>query len=69
MSSDIGVYGLSIMGQNLALNIASHGFKVSVCNRSEDKVTSTVKRGEEEGVNIKMIILFYSYIIFIYLYK
>lgn len=36
--SDIGLYGLAVMGQNLALNIASKGFKISVCNRSPDKV-------------------------------
>jgi 6-phosphogluconate dehydrogenase len=34
MSSDIGVYGLAVMGQNLALNIAEKGFTVSVGNRS-----------------------------------
>ena len=38
MSCDIGVYGLSVMGQNLALNIASKGFSVAVCNRSSDRV-------------------------------
>ena len=27
MSCDIGVYGLGVMGTNLALNIASKGFK------------------------------------------
>ena len=36
--SDIGLYGLAVMGQNFALNMAEHGFKVSVCNRSPAKV-------------------------------
>ena len=36
--SDVGLYGLAVMGQNFALNIASHGFKISVCNRSPSKV-------------------------------
>jgi 6-phosphogluconate dehydrogenase len=35
---DIGVYGLAVMGQNFALNIASHGFRTAVSNRSVDKV-------------------------------
>lgn len=38
---DIGVYGLAVMGQNFALNIASHGFSVAVCNRSIEKVHKT----------------------------
>jgi 6-phosphogluconate dehydrogenase len=51
MSSDleIGLYGLAVMGQNFALNMASHGFSVAVCNRSPDKVDVTVKRAENEG--------------------
>ena len=28
-SSEIGLIGLAVMGQNLALNIADHGFKIS----------------------------------------
>ena len=32
--SDIGLIGLAVMGQNLALNIADHGFKTSVYNRT-----------------------------------
>jgi 6-phosphogluconate dehydrogenase len=32
--SDIGLVGLAVMGQNLALNIADHGFKISVYNRT-----------------------------------
>ena len=40
MSCDIGVYGLGVMGTNLALNIASKGFNVAVSNRSTSKVCS-----------------------------
>jgi 6-phosphogluconate dehydrogenase len=36
--SDIGLYGLAVMGQNFALNMAEHGFSVSVANRSPAKV-------------------------------
>lgn len=49
MSCDVGLYGLAVMGQNFALNMAEHGFKVSVCNRSPSKVDTTVKRAKEEG--------------------
>lgn len=33
-AADIGLVGLAVMGQNLALNIADHGFKVAVFNRT-----------------------------------
>ena len=33
-TSDIGLIGLAVMGQNLALNIADHGFNISVFNRT-----------------------------------
>lgn len=49
MSSEIGVIGLSVMGQNLALNIASKGFPCAVFNRTTAKVTSTVERAQLEG--------------------
>ena len=35
--SDIGLFGLGVMGQNLALNIADHGYKVSLFNRTLEK--------------------------------
>lgn len=47
--ADIGVYGLAVMGQNFALNIASHGFTVCVGNRSVSKVDATLKRAYKEG--------------------
>jgi 6-phosphogluconate dehydrogenase len=49
MSNDVGLYGLAVMGQNFALNMAQHGFKVAVCNRSPDKVDTTVERAKAEG--------------------
>lgn len=36
--SDIGLIGLAVMGQNLALNIADHGFPISVYNRTTSKM-------------------------------
>lgn len=40
MSSSIGLIGLAVMGQNLALNIADHGFSISVYNRTADTTQS-----------------------------
>ncbi|CAM6094964.1 unnamed protein product [Calypogeia fissa] len=47
--SRIGLAGLAVMGQNLALNIAEKGFPISVYNRSANKVDDTVERAKEEG--------------------
>jgi 6-phosphogluconate dehydrogenase len=41
--SDIGLIGLAVMGQNLALNIADHGFRISVFNRTTSKTEEFVK--------------------------
>lgn len=49
MSCDIGLYGLAVMGQNFALNMAEHGFSVCVGNRSLNKVKATVDRAKAEG--------------------
>ena len=40
--SDIGLIGLAVMGQNLALNIADHGFQISVYNRTVEKTDKFV---------------------------
>eukprot|EP00252_Welwitschia_mirabilis_P025758 TRINITY_DN8189_c0_g1_i1.p1 TRINITY_DN8189_c0_g1~~TRINITY_DN8189_c0_g1_i1.p1 ORF type:complete len:541 (+),score=93.78 TRINITY_DN8189_c0_g1_i1:172-1623(+) len=47
--SRIGLAGLAVMGQNLALNIAEKGFPISVYNRSSEKVDETVERAKNEG--------------------
>lgn len=51
--ADIGLIGLAVMGQNLVLNMADHGFKVSVYNRSADKtnefLTTTAKDKTIQG--------------------
>ena len=36
--ADIGLIGLAVMGQNLVLNMADHGFRVAVFNRTTSKV-------------------------------
>ncbi|MDF2541203.1 MAG: yqjI [Herbinix sp.] len=46
----VGVIGLAVMGKNLALNIADHGYSVSVYNRSSDKTKALL----EEAFDKKM---------------
>ncbi|MFC4778408.1 NADP-dependent phosphogluconate dehydrogenase [Paenibacillus sp. GCM10023252] len=46
----IGVIGLAVMGKNLALNIESRGFTVSVFNRSREKTDDLIK--EAAGKNL-----------------
>jgi 6-phosphogluconate dehydrogenase len=36
MPHDIGLIGLAVMGQNLVLNMANHGFSVAVHNRTAE---------------------------------
>jgi 6-phosphogluconate dehydrogenase len=38
VKADIGLIGLAVMGQNLVLNMADHGFRVAVYNRTTSKV-------------------------------
>ncbi|EHA8587002.1 putative 6-phosphogluconate dehydrogenase, decarboxylating 1, chloroplastic [Cocos nucifera] len=47
--SRIGLAGLAVMGQNLALNVAEKGFPISVYNRTASKVDETVGRAAAEG--------------------
>ncbi|TMV46117.1 NADP-dependent phosphogluconate dehydrogenase [Paenibacillus mesophilus] len=47
----IGVVGLAVMGKNLALNIESRGFTVSVFNRSREK-TDDLIANEAKGKNL-----------------
>lgn len=42
-AADIGLIGLAVMGQNLVLNMAEHGFHVSVYNRSEQKTKDFIQ--------------------------
>ncbi|KAF6001815.1 hypothetical protein F1559_003784 [Cyanidiococcus yangmingshanensis] len=41
--ADIGLIGLAVMGQNLVLNMADHGFSVAVYNRTVSKVDDFIK--------------------------
>lgn len=51
MAQQIGVIGLAVMGKNLALNIESRGFSVSVYNRSREK-TDEFLNNEAKGKNV-----------------
>ncbi|NDV60908.1 NADP-dependent phosphogluconate dehydrogenase [Puniceicoccales bacterium CK1056] len=42
--SEIGLIGLAVMGQNLALNVADHGFRISVYNRTTSKMEEFVAK-------------------------
>lgn len=46
----IGVVGMAVMGRNLALNIESRGYTVSIFNRSRDKTESVI--AEHPGKNL-----------------
>jgi 6-phosphogluconate dehydrogenase len=49
---DIGIIGLAVMGENLALNMESKGFSVAVFNRTIE-VTEKFASGRAEGKNIQ----------------
>lgn len=49
--ADIGLIGLAVMGQNLALNMNDHGFKVAVFNRTGSK-TEEFLEGPAKGTPI-----------------
>ena len=40
--SQIGLIGLGVMGQNLALNIADHGYPIAVYNRTAARTEAFV---------------------------
>ena len=48
--TDIGVIGLAVMGENLALNIESRGYSVSVFNRTFSKTDNFIS-GRAKGKN------------------
>ena len=50
-NADIGLIGLAVMGQNLALNINDHGFVVAVFNRTTSKTDDFIE-GPAKGTTI-----------------
>lgn len=49
--ADIGLIGLAVMGENLVLNMANHGYTVAVYNRTTSKVDDFIG-GRAEGKSI-----------------
>lgn len=49
--ADIGLVGLAVMGENLILNMESHGFTVAVYNRTVEKVDKFIN-GRGKGKNL-----------------
>lgn len=50
--SDVGIYGLGVMGESIALNLARNGYKVSVYNRTPEKTKKFInERGAARGIN------------------
>ena len=50
-NADIGLIGLAVMGQNLALNMNDHGFTVAVYNRTVSKVDEFLGK-EAKGTKV-----------------
>jgi 6-phosphogluconate dehydrogenase len=48
---DIGLIGLAVMGENLALNMESRGFRIAVFNRTASKVDEFIAR-RAQGKNV-----------------
>ncbi len=46
-SADIGLIGLAVMGQNLALNIADHGYTIAVYNRHAEKMRDFISQSKK----------------------
>ncbi len=47
LNADIGLVGLAVMGQNLALNIADHGYTIAVFNRNPKKMQEFIAHCEK----------------------
>ncbi len=47
---DFGLIGLAVMGENLALNVESRGYRVAVFNRTTEKVDELIA-GRAKGKN------------------
>ncbi|MCG6567460.1 NADP-dependent phosphogluconate dehydrogenase [Tessaracoccus sp. ZS01] len=51
-SADIGVTGMGVMGSNLARNLARHGHKVAIHNRTAAKTEAVMAQHGDEGTFI-----------------
>jgi len=51
-TAQIGVTGLAVMGRNLARNLAHHGYRVALHNRSHERTLSLIAEHGDEGTFI-----------------
>ena len=49
-SAQVGVIGMAVMGSNLARNIARHGYRVALYNRTASRTDAVVEEHGSEGV-------------------
>lgn len=54
-NADIGLIGLGVMGQNLALNIADHDYTIAVFNRHADKTQEFLSRCRRDGPSFERV--------------
>ena len=57
-NADIGLVGLAVMGQNLALNIADHGYNIAVYNRDPQKTRNFVASNEKNEPSAAQVLPF-----------
>jgi len=50
LKANIGLIGLAVMGQNLALNIARKGYTIAVYNRTSKRTESLMQRVKDEKI-------------------
>lgn len=50
MKKNIGVIGMAVMGKNLALNIADHGYSVVIYNRTADVMQEVLNENPNSGL-------------------
>ncbi len=55
--ADLGIVGLGVMGENLALNATDHGFSVALWNHTEAKVTHLIESagGDRHWIGTKTV--------------
>ena len=51
-TGDIALIGLAVMGQNLILNMADHGYKVVAYNRTVEKVDDFLNEAAKGHANV-----------------
>ena len=55
-NADIGLVGLAVMGQNLALNIADHGYTIAVYNRDSKKMVNFIEECKKNEPSFERVV-------------